>query len=132
MRFLIAFLMLIGRIAISVIFILAGAGKFMDPSGTAAYMASKGMSMIPFFLYAAATLEILGGLSLFLGWKARWGGALLALFLIPVTLIFHSFWTVDASEKMLQQLFFLKNLAIFGGLLYAVANGPGRISIDRE
>lgn len=132
MGFLRSFLMLAGRIAIGAIFVLAGVGKFMDPAHTSAYMASKGMSMIPFFLYAAATLELLGGLALFLGWKARWGAVILALFLIPTTLIFHNFWIAEPAEKILQQIMFLKNLAIFGGLLYIIATGPGRLSIDRD
>lgn len=126
-----AFVMFLGRLALCAIFILAGIGKFMDYEGTAKYMESAGMTMIPVFLYAAAVVEILGGLSLLLGFKARIGAIVLLLFLIPTTLIFHSFWHLEGADRSLQQIMFLKNLAIFGGLLYVAACGAGKFSVDR-
>lgn len=126
-----SFLMLLGRLALATIFILAGVGKFMNTEATAAYMTSKGITMVPFFLYAAAVIEILGGLSLILGLKTRWGAIILLLFLIPTTLIFHNFWNVGPLAMEVEMINFLKNLAIFGGLLYVLANGPGAFSLDR-
>lgn len=132
MHSLCSFGMLLGRFCISVIFILAGIGKFLDYDGTAAYMASKGMTMIPFFLLAAATVELIGGLSVLLGWKARWGATILLLFLIPTTVIFHDFWHLaNPVERQLMMILFLKNLAIFGGLLYVICCGPGSWAVDR-
>jgi putative oxidoreductase len=124
--------MLLGRICLSIIFILSGVNKFMDPQGNAAYMAAKGMTMVPFFLYSAAILEVVAGLCLFLGLKARYAAGLLLLYLIPVTLLFHDYWNADAASRQLQMLFFFKNLAIFGGLLYAATWGAGGISLDRK
>lgn len=127
-----SFLMLIGRLCICAIFLLAGAGKLMDYDGTAQYMSAKGFTMIPFFLYGAALIEIVGGLSVFLGYKTRVGAILLLLFLIPTTYIFHDFWNnTDATAKTLNMIMFLKNLGIFGGLLYVFSNGPGAFSLDR-
>lgn len=128
--FLRSSLLLIGRLLISAIFILAGVSKLANYDQTAAYMASKGMTMIPLFLIGAAAVEILGGLSLFLGFKTRIGAALLLIFLVPTTYIFHSFWTASGAEHAQEQIDFLKNLAIFGGLLYVLNFGPGGLSID--
>ncbi len=122
--------LLLGRICLSAIFIISGIGKFMDPTGTAAYMTAKGMTMVPFFLYAAAIVEIIGGLAILLGLKARWGAALLLLYLIPLTYIFHDFWNLAAPANQLQIIFFLKNLAIFGGLLYVLCTGAGHFGFD--
>jgi putative oxidoreductase len=130
MHSLCSFSILIGRIGLSAIFILAGIGKFMDYSSTAAYMASKGMPVIPFFLYAAAIVEFLGGLGLLLGFKTRYCAAILALFLIPTTFIFHDFWNVEGVTRHLQMAMFMKNLAIFGGLFYVIGCGAGRFSVD--
>jgi uncharacterized membrane protein YphA (DoxX/SURF4 family) len=55
-------------------------------------MTSEGMVAVTFFLFMAIAVELAGGLSLLLGFRARWGALLLAAFLIPVTLIFHDFW----------------------------------------
>lgn len=126
-------IMLLGRISISAIFIFAGLHKFMDYGSTAEYMASKNMSMIPFFLYAAAFVELIGGLLVLLGYKARCGALLLALFLLPVTFIFHDFWNVEDIQVLQSEMIhFFSNFAIFGGLLYVYCCGAGACSIDGE
>src|SRR5690348_15348689 len=84
---------LLARILIGQIFLLSGFMKVMDPAGTAAQMASRGMFWVPLFLWAAVAVELGGGLSLLLGYKTRLGALLLFLFLIPVTLTFHNWWT---------------------------------------
>jgi len=130
MKALRSLLTLVARWCIAAVFIFAGAGKFIFFDQTAAYMASKGFTAIPMFLFGAALLELIGGLLLILGYKTRLGATILLLFLIPTTLIFHDFWNIVGDERALQQIMFLKNLAIFGGLLYILCDGPGGISID--
>lgn len=125
-----SFGLFLGRLCLATIFVMAGIGKFLDFEGTAKYMESAGMTMIPFFLYGAAVVEILGGLSVFLGFKTRLGATLLLLFLIPTTIIFHGFWNLEGAMRMMQTTEFLKNLAIMGGLLYVIVCGPGRMSLD--
>lgn len=125
------FCLFVGRICISIIFLLAASDKLLDYSGTASYMASKGFTMIPFFLYGAALVELVGGLSILLGYKSRIGAILLLLYLIPVSYLFHDFWNAEAAARGIQQAMFFKNLAIFGGLLYVLGSGPGAISFDR-
>lgn len=123
-------LIFFARIAIAAIFIFSGASKIMFYDQTAQYMAAKGFTYIPVFLIGAAIVELVGGLCLLLGYKTRFGAALLLLFLIPTTLIFHNFWGVPEGEKMLQQIMFLKNLAIFGGLIYVLCDGAAGCSVD--
>lgn len=130
MKALRTFLTFIARLCIATIFIFAGAGKLIFFDQTHAYMASKGFTAIPLFLFGAALVELIGGLCLILGYKARFGAALLLLYLIPVSLIFHDFWNVTGEDRALQQMLFLKNLAIFGGLLYILCDGPGSLSLD--
>lgn len=123
-------LTLLGRILLSLIFILSGFGKIGDWSGTASYMASQGMVAVPFFLTMAILFELGGGLSVLLGFKARWGALALICFLIPATLIFHNFWAFTGAEQRMQMINFMKNLAIMGGLLLVVLRGAGNPSID--
>lgn len=130
MSFLHAFGMFLARICVSAIFILAGIGKFINYEDTVQYMASKSFTMIPLFLVAAALVEIIGGLSVLFGFKIRWGATLLLLFLIPTSIIFHDFWNLYGAEKQSQMIEFLKNLSIFGGLIYVLLNGAGKFSID--
>ncbi|MFQ5459043.1 MAG: DoxX family protein, partial [Myxococcota bacterium] len=99
-------------------------------SGTAGYMASRGMPAIPVLLTLAIIFELLGGLSILLGWKTKAGALALFLFLVPVTLIFHNFWTYPPEQQQMQMIMFLKNLAIMGGLLMLAGAGPGPLSVD--
>ena len=123
-------LLIVGRLFLSAIFLWSGVGKVMDFSGTQSYMESKGMPLVTLFLLGAIAFEILGGLSVLLGFKARWGALLLVSFLIPTTLLFHSFWAVEEARQSVETIQFMKNTAILGGLLLMVSTGAEKISID--
>lgn len=126
-----SFAIFLARICISAIFIISGIGKFFMFEATAKYMTAVGLPYVPYLLFAAAIVEIVGGLTIFFGWKARFGAAILLLYLIPVTYFFHNFWVVlDPAMMQLQMIHFLKNLAIYGGLLYVLVCGAGGWSFD--
>lgn len=116
---------LIGRILLVVIFLMSGTGKIGNFTGTTQVMAEHGMPMVTFFAFGAIFLELAGGLSVVLGYFARFGALLLIIFLIPTTLIFHGH-VADPGQK----IHFLKNVSMFGGLLILLSAGPGRISLD--
>lgn len=123
---------LIGRILLAAIFVISGAGKIFAFAGTAGYMASKGLPMPEVLLVGTIVIELLGGLMLAAGLNARWVALVIFLWLIPVTFIFHAFWGIDPKEAQTQQIQFLKNVAIMGGMLMVFAFGPGRYSIDKS
>jgi putative oxidoreductase len=66
------------------------------------------------------------------GFRARQAALLVALFTVAVTPIFHAFWAVPADQAVLQMIEFMKNLAIFGGLLHVAARGIGRFALQPE
>jgi len=118
----------VGRVALGLIFLVSGFGKLTAWHGTVAYAASKG---VPEILLAIATvLELVGGIGVVVGFKTRWASLALLVFLVPVTLVFHDFWAVPASEHRVQLVSFLKNLSIAGGALIVFARGAGAFSID--
>ena len=78
----------------------------MHYSGTEAYMASAGIPMIGLLLPLSILIELGGGLLIVLG-----------LFTRPVAM---------------QQIHFMKNLAIMGGMLMLAAYGPGSWSLDTK
>ena len=121
---------LVARILISQIFLISGLMKIVDWSGTEAEMAEQGMFWIPFFHVAAMLVELGAGLSLLLGYEARLGALVLFLYLIPVTLTFHNFWTYPPEKQRDQMFFFLHNWALMGGLLLVTTYGPGLWSFD--
>ncbi|MCA9005665.1 MAG: DoxX family protein, partial [Planctomycetaceae bacterium] len=74
---------------------------------------------------------IAGSLSLIAGFKARFGAGLLFIFLVLATYYFHDFWTIeDAQAKQGQMIHFMKNLALMGSMLFVMANGAGKMSLD--
>lgn len=113
----------LGRLLLSVLFILGGLGKFGDVAGTGAYMQSMG---IPSALaLPAAAFELLAGLAILVGWQTRIVALLLAGFCVVTALIFH-----HNFADQVQMIMFLKNLAIAGGFLTLYANGAGAMSLD--
>ncbi len=125
MKFINALVLFVARVCIAAVFIWGASGKVFAYDMNVQYMASKGFTMIPFFLVSAAIVEFLGGLSLIFGYKSRLGALILLLFLIPTTIIFHDFWNLEAAKQLPEQVNFMKNLAIFGGLLYVLVFGTG-------
>lgn len=115
----------IGRVLLSVLFILAGFSKVMGAAGTIAYIESKGIPL-PQVVYAlTVALELGGGILLLVGFQARLVALAFAGFSIVSALIFHT----DFADQT-QMVMFMKNLSIAGGMLFVFANGAGGFSID--
>ena len=116
---------LIGRIFISLIFLIAGVGKIFNYEGTIGYMESYG---IPgYLLIPAIVIEILFPLLVIIGYKTKFSAMILSLFAILLAAIFHT----DFSNQM-QLMSFLKNFAIAGGFLIIFIRGAGKYSIDQR
>ncbi len=116
---------LIARLLIAPIFILAGIEKITGYAGSAGYMESYGLPGI--LLPAAIAVELGGGLAVLLGIFSRLAALALAGFCIVAAAIFHTAWSGDVGQ--MQQIMFMKNLAMAGGLLLLFANGPGRYAV---
>lgn len=124
-------LVLIGRWLISAVFLFAVSQKILHWDATLVAMTAKGIPMPLLALAGAALVEFLGALALIIGAYTRYAAAVLFFFLIPVTWYFHAFWALPAGdEQNLQLIMLLKNCAIAGGLLYLIAEGPGKLSRD--
>lgn len=115
----------IGRLLLALMFVLAGVNKIFSYQGTQGFMESMGVpgALLPLVI----ALEVLGGLALVAGWQARISAFLLAGFTVVATVVFHS----NLGDQT-QYLFFMKNLAVTGGLLMIVALGAGPLSIDER
>lgn len=121
---------LIGRILICIIFLLSGITKLTMWTGMVGLLAAKHFPIPSLMLAGAVIVEILGGLCLLFGFKARIAAFIMFLYLIPATLVFHNFWTMQGAARMDNEMNFLKNLAIMGGLLMLSSYGPGKLSVD--
>ena len=124
-------LALIARLAICAIFFTSAlANKIPNFSQTAEVMRGKGIPFPQVALLLAIVVLLVGSLLVVLGFKARWGAALLLIFLALATFYFHDFWNVGSEAVRIQQIMFMKNVSISGTMLLIVAMGPGPWSID--
>ncbi len=123
---------LVGRILLAALFIPAGLSKITGFAGTAGYIASKGLPLPEVGAAIAIAVEVLAGLALLFGFGTRVAALALAVFTLAATFIFHNFWALPADQVMMQQLMFMKNIAVVGGLLVLAAHGAGRFSVDAK
>ncbi|MEY4951825.1 MAG: hypothetical protein RL299_249 [Pseudomonadota bacterium] len=119
-------LALLARVLLATIFVLSGAAKLADPASTAAYVASAGLPAPQLAAWGAALLELLGGLAVLSGYRARPAALALALFSVLAAAFFH-----NQLADQNQMIHFMKNLAIAGGLLQLAITGPGRFALSR-
>ena len=116
---------LIGRIFISLVFLLSGFNKIGNYEGTVGWMES--FNMPGFFLIPAIILEISAPILIIVGYKVKISAALLTLFCFATAIIFHN----DFSNQM-QFVSFMKNIALAGGFLFLFVNGAKDFSLDKK
>ena len=121
---------LVGRILLGLIFVLSGFAKISGFDGTAGYNASKGLPLPQLLAALTIVVELGGGLALMAGLYTRQAVVALAGFSLLTAIVFHNFWAAPQAEQLMQQINFMKNLAIAGGMLVVAAFGPGRLSLD--
>ncbi|MEW6496311.1 MAG: DoxX family protein [Cyanobacteriota bacterium] len=116
---------LAARICLSLIFLYGGIKNMTGFAATQQMIAARGLPLPSLMLLGNIVFQLVGAISLVLGYKVRWGAILLIVFLIPTTLVFHNFWS-DPKETIA----FLKNLGLIGGLLMVYYAGAGAVSLD--
>jgi len=125
MRYLVA----LGRVFYSLIFIAGGHGHFSHRE--IAYAASQVVPIANIFVPVSGIIAIAGGLSILLGFHGKVGAWLLVLFLVPVTFMMHNFWAVkDPMMQQFQMAMFLKNISMLGAALFFTQVGTGPLSLD--
>jgi putative oxidoreductase len=120
----------LARVLMAALFLPAGLGKLAGFEGTVGYIASVGLPLPQLGAALAVVVEIGGGVALLLGFKTRWVALALALFTLVAGVFFHAFWNAAPEQLMVQQIMFMKNLSIAGGLVALALLGAGAWSMD--
>lgn len=118
-----AYTLLIGRVAMALIFLVSGWEKITGYAATQQYM--EAMGGLPSLLPLAILIEIAGGLAIFLGAMTSWTSIGLAAYTFVAGLLYHG--NIHAQSE---HLHLLKNIAMAGGFLILSVHGPGQISVD--
>lgn len=115
------------RALLALLFIWDGIVQLLHPEVALQYFAHAHVPFPTLALWISVPLHLLGGLALLVGVRARIAAALLAVLALATALLVH----LPAGDPA-NLLHFYKNLSIAGGLLYVVACGAGRISVERD
>ncbi len=116
---------LIGRIFISLVFLLSGYNKIFNYDNTISWM--EGFGIPGFLLWPAIVLEILLPIFIIIGYRTQISAIILAIFCLATALIFH----YDFANQM-QTIAFLKNFGLAGGFLFIAVNGPREWAIEKK
>ncbi len=125
-------LSLLARLLMVALFLPAGLSKIGGFEGTVGYIASVGLPMASLGAVLAIAVEVLAPLALLVGWRTRWAALVLAVFTLVASVFFHNFWAMPAEQQFMQQLMFMKNIGVVGGLLALAAFGAGAWSLDER
>jgi putative oxidoreductase len=117
------FTLLIGRLGLSLIFILSGIGKIAAYNATTQVLIAHGLppGLLPLVIFA----ELGGGLAVLCGFLTRWAAIGLFVYTLLAAVLFHNNFADHG-----QWINFMKNLAIAGGFLVLAVHGPGMLSLD--
>jgi len=120
---------LAGRILLGLLFLVSGFGKIAGFDGTVGYISAQHLPLPALAAVLTIVVEVGGGIALVTGLWTRQAALALAGFTLLTAFIFHAFWSAPDAATTMQQIQFLKNLSIAGGLFVLAAFGPGRISL---
>lgn len=120
-----AFSALLGRLFLAMIFIQSGLSKMSDYAATQGYMDAMAVSSA--LLPLVIALEVVGGIAIVIGFKARLVALAMAGFSLLSALLFHTNFSDHTQTTML-----MKNIAIAGGFLMIVAHGAGAYALDNR
>jgi putative oxidoreductase len=121
---------LLARLFMVALFLPAGIRKIGGFEGTAGYIASVGLPFPTLGAAIAVVVEIVAPLLLLVGLQTRWAALVLAVFTLVASVFFHNYWAMPAEQQFMQQLMFMKNMGVVGGLLAITAFGAGAFSLD--
>lgn len=114
-------LLLAGRILLSIIFLVSGAGKLGSFGPALAGMLGQMGLPAPLLLaYLVGLCEIVGGIALLAGVQTRIVGILLAAWCVLTGFVVHGSAPIDL----------MKNIALAGGLLVLAASSPGAFALS--
>tara|TARA_Y100000992_G_C20855089_1_gene300095 strand:- start:14 stop:400 length:387 start_codon:yes stop_codon:yes gene_type:complete len=116
---------LIGRVLISLVFLLSGYNKILNYDGTISWM--EGYGVPGFLLWPTIILEIILPILIIVGYRTQLSAILLAIFCMVTAIIFH----LDFANQM-QVIALLKNFGLAGGFIFIAINGPKDWALDQK
>jgi putative oxidoreductase len=127
-----ALILLLGRLCMGSLFLMTGTNHWLDLKLVTHFMTGLPGSAQAWGMLAA-TIEVVSGAALVLGFRTREFALLLVFFNLGAAVIGHPFWSItgDTTARWGQFIHFWKDIGLAGGALFVLARGAGRLSVDR-
>lgn len=119
------YIALAARICLCSVFFNAAISHIADFSGFVETISGQGLPLAGLLAAGTIFFQLLGAISLLIGYKTKIGSILLIIFLIPATLFFVN--PIADPSKLTN---FFSNIGLIGGLLMVIYAGAGALSID--
>ncbi len=123
-------LILAARLLLATLFLIFGARKLRDYSGTVSQMVHEGLHLPVLATAISMVMELPVAFAVAIGAFTRPAAALMFFYTLGTALIGHHYWTVKDAGFVDSMDSFYKNLSIMGGFLLLYITGPGKYSID--
>jgi uncharacterized membrane protein YphA (DoxX/SURF4 family) len=111
----------VGRAALAALFVIGGSAAATKPTQRVKRLEEAGLPSSALAVRANGVAMTIAGGMLGLGIAPRAAATVLAVSLVPTTLVGHPFWSEKGEARAAQQTHFMKNLAILGALLLVMA-----------
>lgn len=105
------------RVLFAVVIGYLAVGNLLDTESAVGYAKSKGVPLATISVPLGSLGLIVGALSILTGAYAAVGALLIVVFLVPITVLMHDFWTMQGQERQNEQIHFLKNIGLIGSAL---------------
>jgi putative oxidoreductase len=124
-------ILLLGRLCIGSLFLMSGINHWLDLKLLTHFMGNLPGSVNAWSMLAA-TIEVVSGAAMVLGFRTREFALLLVLFNLCAAIIGHPYWSLtEPAARWGQLIHFWKDIGLAGGAFYVFARGAGPLSIDR-
>jgi putative oxidoreductase len=126
-------ILLLGRVCIGSLYLMSGINHWLDLALLTHFMTGLPGSVNAWAMLAA-TIEVVSGAAMVLGFRTRDFALLLVLFNLCAAVIGHPYWSItnDATARWAQFIHFWKDIGLAGGALFVLARGAGPLSLDRK
>jgi putative oxidoreductase len=125
-------ILLLGRVCIGSLYLMSGINHWLDLALLTHFM-TRLPGSVNAWAMLVATIEVMSGAAIVLGFRTRHFALLLVLFNLCAAVIGHPYWSIanDAVARWAQFIHFWKDIGLAGGALFVLARGAGPLSLDR-
>ena len=106
---------LVGRIIVGLYWLMGAVNHFTQVKSMVPYAKMKNVPLAELAVPGTGVMLLVASLSILTGIYPVVAVAALIVFLVPVTIMMHNFWTIeDPMAKMTDMIMFTKNMSMLG------------------